>query len=705
MAPDLNKLQDEAVKSIASVSTLLRNAIAASLPVAPEQYLTISIPGTVIDLEDYDSGGSFVYDIRKHAVAPTTVRQSEARLVDGMIPIANIMIGNTGKSVARSYSRALDGLIPAKATISSGRGVRSPGQKGYDDAMAFLKTKEGGKSIVDIYVQKQLTWGKARAEWDTAKIEAQSKAEKLFPPSSGPDYMGRQKKYINDWNQENFFKYKSATQAAWMDWVVSGSKYNVDYNFGMVAIDSIMARVEASKESLRNSTIPDADGANEVYGVALTPGRWATYCKRKAEGWYQRNGNYTLGQLDAEIARLSSLLDSYNTTNTKITKSPSEYPVKGATASTTLELEKKKANVTTATNNLYDAQAELADKAKAEAAAKLLIDPAVAKVKAAQKALQDSKIALSQANQEDKDYKMMTLSGTTKTDVQNWIGSKITTINAQIKQLQDLRIAKIKGEPITVPVITGSTAPKDADDKDTANGTTFAGEGDEMAKASFGLNKPPPPAPGTTAAAGGTGQSSDDADPWTTINFAFSATDQKTHSEDDMASCDVSVSFSALVVNINRPWLYGELFQDVDLEVAEGVKISPGPLGLHRLIASQDVATIDQYDQFPAYPTSFIVAADTTIEFSGSTKHIEEHFDSHSNSGSASVGWGPWSASSSFHESGSSSDVQMHTTATGCKLTFGSPQVIAWVSQILPALPRTENYNPLTQGAGKAVPK
>lgn len=145
----------------------------------------------------------------------------------------------------------------------------------------------------------------------------------------------------------------------------------------------------------------------------------------------------------------------------------------------------------------------------------------------------------------------------------------------------------------------------------------------------------------------------------------------------DMASCDVSVSFSALVVNINRPWLYGELFQDIDLEVAEGVKISPGPLALHRLIEAQDVNTINQYDQFPAYPTSFIVAAYTTIEFSGSTKQIEEHFDSHSNSGSALVGWGPWSASSSFHEAGSSSDMQMHMTATGCKLTFGSSQVIA----------------------------
>ena len=89
---DQTKLQKDAIDSIASVSTLLRNAIAAALPVAPEQYMTVAIPGTVIDLEDYDQGGSFVYDVRKHAVPPTTVRQAEARLVDGMMPIASIMV-------------------------------------------------------------------------------------------------------------------------------------------------------------------------------------------------------------------------------------------------------------------------------------------------------------------------------------------------------------------------------------------------------------------------------------------------------------------------------------------------------------------------------------------------------------------------------------------------------------------------------------
>ncbi len=39
----------------------------------------------------------------------------------------------------------------------------------------------------------------------------------------------------------------------------------------------------------------------------------------------------------------------------------------------------------------------------------------------------------------------------------------------------------------------------------------------------------------------------------------------------------------------------------------------------------------------------------------------------------------------------------MQSTATGCKLSFGAPQIIGWVSQILPALPRNADYEPMVQ--------
>jgi hypothetical protein len=44
----------------------------------------------------------------------------------------------------------------------------------------------------------------------------------------------------------------------------------------------------------------------------------------------------------------------------------------------------------------------------------------------------------------------------------------------------------------------------------------------------------------------------------------------------DMSSCDVDISFQALVVNIDRPWLYAELFADTELDTPKDVLLSPG---------------------------------------------------------------------------------------------------------------------------------
>ena len=60
--------------------------------VAPEQYLTIAIPGTTIDVRDIKDGGTFIYGAEYSAFPPLAVSQAEARLVDNMIPLANIMV-------------------------------------------------------------------------------------------------------------------------------------------------------------------------------------------------------------------------------------------------------------------------------------------------------------------------------------------------------------------------------------------------------------------------------------------------------------------------------------------------------------------------------------------------------------------------------------------------------------------------------------
>lgn len=86
-------------------------------------------------------------------------------------------MGNTGKSVARSYSRVLDCLIARK--IPENKDDRTPGHEVYDKAIEYL-TKTTGSSWasqtpVDTYIKKQADWAQAQSEWDDAKHKARSK--------------------------------------------------------------------------------------------------------------------------------------------------------------------------------------------------------------------------------------------------------------------------------------------------------------------------------------------------------------------------------------------------------------------------------------------------------------------------------------------------------------------------------------------------
>lgn len=684
----MRDMEAEAIKQIANVSTLLRQAIQASIPAAPEQYLTIGIPGTTIDVRDIKEGGTFVYGAEYSAFPPTAVRQAESRLVDNMCPLSYIMVGNTGKSVSRSYSRALDGLVPRQATVTSGgvNPIRSPGEKGYDDAMAYLtkRDEKTGLTPVDIYVEKQSLWTEAQEAWDKAKLRAQKEAMAAF------DDPVSQRQHYDDWNQANYRKYKFAVQGRWIDWVANGHKYDVEFNFGMVDTDSIMARVENSKESMRNSTIVDADGANEVLLVNLTPKHWATLCQKKQEGWFRRNGSYSLEQLDGEIRRLSRLLSSYETlqtvttprehpavANSKLPTLRSDFPlVDPADVKPDVDPETADKNLHTAFENLYIAEATV-NSMNAQIAKLPAKDQEAKKTEtkytAAVTALDTQRKNLQEAINKNKNvhaawakYENASLTGDAKASMDKWLTSTIKTIKDQIAGLQQKRAEKTVEQPVKLAPILAAGV------ENGKSGTTVATEGSELADPLFEV-APPTNAAGTVTH---TGEDEDEdakkkkpaagveSDPWTTISVSFSAEDQrssasnsswgmsvgggggwglwsvggsyaheesKSDSQSDMASCDVSVTFDALVVNIGRPWLYAELFNDFELDVAKDIRLSPGAKDLHALMKAQvaksdaphDVAEagevvdkLAQYNSFPAFPTSFIVAANTVVDVS-----------------------------------------------------------------------------------------
>lgn len=298
-------------------------------------------------------------------------------------------------------------------------------------------------------------------------------------------------------------------------------------------------------------------------------------------------------------------------------------------------------------------------------------------------------------------------------------------MNDQIQKLTELQNSLSSSNAFSIAPIT-SANPGNAD---AQGSNTVAALGMELASPMFGLApaQPDTAQPSTTSGKG---------DVWTHISASSSASDQKStttksswgmnvgasagwglwslggsygHSESDsdfksqMSSVNVSVSFSALLVNIRRSWLYAELFNDFELDTAQDALLSPGAEELQKLIAKQGedasvLKTLAQYNTFPAFPTSFIIAADTVLEFTGDTRAIEKHFHSETNTGSVSFGWGPFSVEGGFTQSSSREEFHMETTATGVKISFAAPQIIAWVSEILPALPRQAGMEPMIQG-------
>jgi hypothetical protein len=133
---------------------------------------------------------------------------------------------------------------------------------------------------------------------------------------------------------------------------------------------------------------------------------------------------------------------------------------------------------------------------------------------------------------------------------------------------------------------------------------------------------------------------------WTSVKAesSFSKNDKKV--SDFMASCTVSGSFSAMVVNIKRPWLHAELFQDFDIDIPNDTFLSPGAKTIKHWVDTGDTDfngyVRTNYGKFPAYPTAFIVAADTNLSFKGNAMQAEQTLSVLQTDSSVQASFGCW---------------------------------------------------------------
>ena len=122
-----------------------------------------------------------------------------------------------------------------------------------------------------------------------------------------------------------------------------------------------MARIERSKQSMRDNQIVDADGADELQLVTLNPKNWAGLCRDKAENWYHNHENFSIDQVFAEIDRLTKLQLTLEALQQAVVdkKYPALNPAQSTPLKPTTELSAANDQLRTAYSTLYATQGAL----------------------------------------------------------------------------------------------------------------------------------------------------------------------------------------------------------------------------------------------------------------------------------------------------------------------------------------------------------
>ncbi|KAG8690747.1 hypothetical protein FRC11_009364 [Ceratobasidium sp. 423] len=688
------------VARIAEISHNIRDAVRAALPTPPEQFFTLMVPGKVVDFNSYKVEDGSV-------ILPLATELNQAILCDDMPALSTIQLGPTGRSVARSYAATISKLKARGTPIGIDDGSQmSEDQKRYNQAMKILSSElpdKPGRSLVELYAEKQTIYTKAVANKTKAFHDALQIA-KDDPINRTPALI---RQAYDKWISENARTYRNHVQAAYMDWVITGKKEEVEYWFSVVDQDSALARVEQSKEVMRWAVVQDVDGSCEYQKVKLEPTDWANKCLAKMQSG--TNQTKTAEWYTWEINRL----EKTNALLEALKKSPPTFGAEGDSDQNAKLTEEAKA----AEEALSDAMGELMKTKHAY-----------------QQALADSKPKQDDSN-EDKEAKKKKVQETLKDfekaqeklreAEENSDKVNLRKLSYDNQAAHDKLIKAIQADDgyadKEIAVNKGLITSYKAERKKLLDeGAPHKAAVDEVAE-SMGL----PKAAAEPRASGAAKTDSDFFTPitvevtsssetkrtessatsysvgasatWGLWSVSASVSHSEAHSKamSELANSSVKISFECMRVDINRPWLRPELFYDEDLVPGPNVKISPGFARLRELMEgkvhgpkAEEELALSLVIPYPIDPAAFLVACNVVLEISGSTSSLETYMNSSSTSASMSVGYGPFSISGSGSHSSSDAGSTCKSTASGCRIEIKSPQIIGWVSQMVPALPR-----------------
>jgi hypothetical protein len=545
-----------------------------------------------------------------------------------------------------------------------------------------------GKSRLQTYVEKQSTWNKAVEAYNEAQFK-QQKADQ----DKGLNTEQQRQSFL-EWMQMNGRDFKATIQAKYMDWVVHGYKFTIEFNFGVVDVTSAMKRIESSKEAYRNLTLLASDGASEYCGVNLTPPNWATLVQNTVDAWMGKNSGPSAMDLRAEIKRLQNILISHQGLLAAVEANTFVPHVFGDSEDDPNDTLRTKYQQAYADIDANDRKEPLPADEASQKKRKNPFGSMAADTETWNKALiaKNRKIVRASA-QAGKD------------ETKTYISNRIKTIEKEIKSLED----QLKNIGTEVPKSGAIVMPPVYDEQGKTIDDKEIVADKELFKHSTTKEKPSPWTRITAKVAASQSDSVKTASESSTgggvglnvglwsVSGGGSHSSSKSSSASSMANLDVELSMDCMLVEIDRPWLHAELFSDHELDAAPGFKISPGPAALQKAAESHEQIETD-YTQFSSYPNAFVIACNVELEFNGDTSALESQLEASSTEVNASVGWGPFTISSAHKSSKSSAKTKAQSTATGMHISLQAPQIIAWVQELLPALPKPLGDNPALFG-------
>ncbi|KAL0569591.1 hypothetical protein V5O48_012379, partial [Marasmius crinis-equi] len=598
---------------MAEINTKIREAIRAALPAPPEQFFTVMIPGKVVNLEDYAHG--FTDTGKKTTpLLPTATELAQARLCDDMPTYAPFQLGPTGRSVARSYGAALSKLVPAGTTvgIDTGDSLLSESQIRYKNAMKWLTELDPrtSKTRVELYTQRQHLYTEAVENKTRAFAKALDDAKKMAPD---PNDVHSIRQTYDQWVQENAKTYRNYVQAAYMDWVITGKKEEVEYYFSIVDQDSAMSRVEQSKEAMRSLVVQDPDGVVEYQKVTLEPDCWARYALNKMG---KKDSIRTAEWYTFEITRLqkmNAILDAMRD---------------GPPSSQAALVAAKDA----------DASAKVDPKLKQ--IIKDFVDASEnhKKVAANEKSTPEEKAAAFKKYEEKKGEMERGLKNTSKEETANlgnvsaaaqkaiWdalkspssiasqtIGENETLIRTYVEARAKLTESTSKSQLISeVTDAAGVSRPLRDPQAQSSNDSAAKGA-DFFTQISVDVSSAESSESSSSSAMSVEARAKASYGRWwfkTSVEVATSHSSAHSDVERSMAKNACKISFECMRVDINRAWMRPELFYDADLTVPTGEFISPGWSEMKDLMErSSGLAQepwekeMQRYSTFPMYPT------------------------------------------------------------------------------------------------------